>query len=131
MAEENVNYSQWGGFGDLVFKGRFTPNKISDSRSFKLQKQDVINGYPMHQNMGEDEHTASLEMTFNNRFVDITTMTKELEQMAQNGLPRALVIGSIVHGKFSIRKLSRSNVQTLPSGLVIGVDYQVDLVEVR
>ncbi|MBD1572496.1 MULTISPECIES: phage tail protein [Vibrio] len=131
MAEENVNYSQWGGFGDLVFKGRFTPNKVSDSRSFKLQKQDVINGYPMHQNMGEDEHTASLEMTFNNRFVDITKTIKDLEQMAENGLPRALVIGSTVHGHFGIRKLNRTNIQTLPSGLVIGVDYQVDLVEVR
>lgn len=131
MAEENVNYSQWGGFGDLVFKGRFTPNKVSDSRSFKLQKQDVINGYPMHQNMGEDEHVASLEMTFNNRFVDITKSIKDLEQMAENGLPRALVIGSTVHGQFGIRKLSRTNVQTLPSGLVIAVDYQVDLVEVR
>lgn len=131
MAEENVNYSQWGGFGDLVFKGRFSPNKISDSRSFRVQKQAVINGYPMHQNMGEDEHTASLEMTFNNHFVDIAKMVKELEQMAENGLPRALVVGSVVHGQFSIRKLARTNMQTLPSGLIISVDYQIELVEVR
>ncbi len=131
MTQQTANYAQWGGFGDLVFKGRFTPNKISDTKSFKIQKQEVINGYPMHQNMGEDEHTASLELTFNNHFVDITKMTKQLEQMGENGVPRALVVGSIVHGKFSIRKISRTNVQTLPSGVITSVDYQLDIVEVR
>ncbi len=131
MTQQTANYAQWGGFGDLVFKGRFTPNKISDTKSFKIQKQELINGYPMHQNMGEDEHTASLELTFNNRFVDITKMTKQLEQMGENGVPRALVIGSTVHGQFSIRKISRTNTQTLQSGAVTSVDYQLDIVEVR
>ncbi|EKO3494044.1 phage tail protein [Vibrio fluvialis] len=131
MAEQSANYAQWGGFGDLVFKGRFTPNKISDSRTFKINKQELVNGYPMHQNMGEDEHTASLELTFNNHFVDITKMTKQLEQMGENGVPRALVVGSTVHGQFSIRKISRTNIQTLQSGVVTSVDYQLDIVEVR
>ncbi len=131
MNEQTANYTQWGGFGDLVFKGRFTPNKISDTRTFKIQKQELINGYPLHQNMGEDEHTSSLELTFNNHFVDITKMTKQLEAMGENGVPRALVVGDVVHGQFSIRKITRTNIETLPSGTVTSVDYQLDIVEVR
>ncbi|WP_172379780.1 phage tail protein [Vibrio sp. Vb339] len=131
MTEQTTNYSQWGGFGDLVFKGRFTPNKISDSRTFKINKQDLINGYPAHQNMGEDEHTASLELIFNNYFVDITKMTKQLELMGENGVPRALVVGSVVHGQFCIRKINRTHIETLPSGVITSVNYQIDLVEVR
>ncbi|PKF50915.1 phage tail protein [Enterovibrio nigricans] len=128
---KNSNHTQWGAFGDVSFKGHFTPNSVNRTRQFALKAQDVVNGYPMHQFFGEKEQTASLTMELNNAFVDITKATKTLERMAEKGIPRMLVIGQKIYGNFGIKSISESKMQTTPSGVITSIEYKVDIVEVR
>ncbi|RYU41889.1 hypothetical protein ERW49_18545 [Aliivibrio finisterrensis] len=125
------SYTQWGAFGDVSFKGRFTPTSFNRVRKFSLKAQEVVNGYPMHQFFGEKEQTASLTMELNNAFVDITKATKTLERMATNGTTRTLVIGTKIYGNFGITSISESKVETTPSGTITSIEYKIDIVEVR
>ncbi|MGR6858899.1 phage tail protein [Aliivibrio salmonicida] len=125
------SYAQWGAFGDVSFKGRFSPSSFSRVRKFSLKAQEVVNGYPMHQFFGEKEQTASITIELNNAFVDITKATKSLERMAKNGINRTLVIGQKIYGNFGITSISESKIETTPSGTITSIEYKIDIVEVR
>ncbi len=124
-------HAQWGAYGDITFKGLFTPTQYSDSRKFSVQPQKLVNGYPSHQFFGEDERTFNLTLYVHNAFADLTKVTQALEDMATNGIYRALVIGNMPKGKFSIRAMSKRNELTLPEGQLIAFEQTLTLVEVR
>ncbi len=124
-------HAQWGAYGDITFKGLFTPTQYSDSRKFSVQPQKLVTGYPSHQFFGEDERTFNLTLYVHNAFADLTKVTQALEDMATNGIYRALVIGNMPKGKFSIRAMSKRNELTLPEGQLIAFEQTLTLVEVR
>lgn len=124
-------YSDWGGFGDLVFKGRLTPKSMQSSRAWRVNASQVINGYPFHQIQGEDEHTVSIEMQFHNQFCDLTKSSNQLEVLAESEQPRALVIGDKSYGLCIVKRLAETGMKTMPNGTIISITYQVDAVEVR
>lgn len=124
-------HAQWGAYGDITFKGLFTPTQYSDSRKFSVQPQKLVTGYPSHQFFGEDERTFNLTLYVHNAFADLTKVTQALEDMATSGIYRALVIGNTPKGKFSIRAMSKRNELTLPEGQLIAFEQTLTLVEVR
>ncbi|MBE8578635.1 phage tail protein [Vibrio sp. OPT18] len=126
-----MQYAQWGGFGDLVFKGRLTPASFQDTKQWRVTAMRVVDGYPRHQSQGEDEHTMSIEMKFSNKFCDITQSTKALDDMADNQIPRTLVIGPKVYGQFLIRRRVETGAKTTRNGVITSLTYQCELVEVR
>ncbi|MEF1157996.1 hypothetical protein QTO08_01520 [Vibrio parahaemolyticus] len=105
MSQE-AQYAAWGGFGDLTFKGRLSPSQFQDRRTWRVTAQQVVNGYPRHQAQGENERTCSLTMQFSNKFCDIK-------------------------GKFTIRSRTLTGMKTTPSGSVVSMTYQCELVEVK
>ncbi|MCR9866629.1 phage tail protein [Vibrio parahaemolyticus] len=130
MSQE-AQYAAWGGFGDLSFKGRLSPSQFQDRRTWRVTAQQVVNGYPRHQAQGESERTCSLTMQFSNKFCDITKSVKALDAMAENQVPRAVVIGDDIKGKFTIRSRTLTGMKTTPSGSVVSMTYQCELVEVK
>ncbi len=131
MTVNAPKHAQWGAYGDITFKGLFTPTQYSDSRKFSVQAQKLANGYPSHQFFGEDERTFSLTLYAHNAFADLTKVTQTLDDMAENGLYRALVIGNQVKGTFVIKTMGGRNELTLSEGQLIAFEQTLTLVEVR
>ncbi|MCY1697158.1 phage tail protein [Lelliottia sp. SL45] len=124
-------HTQWGAFGDVVFQTHNAPGQLSDTRRWTWQAQKVINGYPAHQAGGEDERSISLDITLHNRFTNITDGYQTLLSMAQNQVPRALVIGSDTRGRFALKEIRETLTDTTPEGVIVSVRYSLQLVEVR
>lgn len=121
----------WGGFGDIVFRGNFSPSDLNDNRQFALNAIDVANGYPLHQFTGEKERTRTLNITLHNRFCNIADSKRELERIAESGIPEPLVIGTKVHGNYGIKSIAESQLVTTTGGVIISATYAVTIVEVR
>lgn len=128
---ETTQYSNWGGFGELVFKGRLTPKSLQNTKQWRVNASQVVNGYPFHQLQGEDEHTISIEMQLHNEFCDLTTCMRQLEEQADNQVPKGLVVGNKSYGQCLIKRMAQTGMKTKPNGAIISVTYQCDLVEVR
>lgn len=124
-------HSQWGALGDVTFQTHTAPGSVSDNRSWNWQPQKLINGYPAHQAGGENERSMQLEITLHNRFSNISDMYQKLLTMAQNQIPRALVIGSDARGKFALKGIRETLTSTTPEGVLIEVRYSLQLIEVR
>lgn len=133
MSTENneIKFSQWGGFGDVVFQNRVSPSSVSSRKSWRVTPMQLANGYPRHQGQGENEHAMTLEMRFSNKFVDIAEMTRALEDMAAAQTPRALVIGGKVYGMFTIRSINETGLKTTPQGSILALTYQCEIVRVE
>lgn len=128
---EQAKYASWGGFGDLVFKGRMTPSQFQDSRQWRLSPQELVHGYPRHQAQGEGERVIAMEMMFSNKFCDLTKSAKALDDIAESQVPQMLVVGSKVYGSYSIRSRKQVGTKTTPEGAILSMTYQLELVEVR
>lgn len=126
-----VRFASWGGFGDLVFKGRLSPSSFQDKKQWRVTAMPVVSGYPRHQSQGEGEHVMSLEMKFSNKYCDITKTVRSLDDMANNQIPRALVIGSKVYGHFLIRSRTNTGMKTTPNGAITSMIYQCEIVRVE
>lgn len=124
-------HSQWGALGDIIFQAHHSPNQVTDSRRWNWQPQKLINGYPAHQAGGEDERSISLEITLSNRFTNIADSYQSLLSMAQNQVPRALVIGSDARGFFVIKDIRETLTDTTQEGAITAVKYSLTLIEVR
>lgn len=128
---ETTQFSNWGGLGSLVFKGRLTPKSMQSTRQWRVSPSQVIYGYPFHQSQGEDEHTISVDMQLHNEFCDLTTCTRQLEALAENQVPHGLVVGNKAYGTCLIKRIAQTGMKTRPNGSLISIMYQVELVEVR
>ncbi|MCE7729633.1 phage tail protein [Vibrio campbellii] len=128
---QQAQYASWGGFGDLVFKGRLTPSQFQDTRQWRLTPQELVHGYPRHQAQGESERVISIEMMFSNKFCDLTKSARALDDIAEKQTPQMLVVGSIVYGQYSIRSRKQVGTKTTPEGSITSMTYQIELVEVR
>ncbi|AYO18086.1 hypothetical protein D0812_27490 [Vibrio owensii] len=131
MTVNAPKHAQWGIYGDVSFKGLFTPKEYNDSRKFSVQAQKLAHGYPSHQFFGEDERTFNLTLYVHNAFADLTKVTQAIEEMATNGIYRTLIIGTQIKGKFAIKAMSRRNELTLNEGQLIAFEQTLTLVEVR
>lgn len=129
--KQEIQYSQWGGFGELIFQGRLSPSAVSDRRQWRVTAMQLANGYPRHQSQGENERVMSLEMKFSNKFTDITKTTRALDDMAEAQVPRSLIIGGKVYGQYVIRSRSQTGMKTTPQGSVLSVIYQCEIVRVE
>ncbi|EOW2077598.1 phage tail protein [Vibrio mimicus] len=128
---ETTKFSNWGGFGNLVFKGRLTPKSLQSTKQWRVNASQVANGYPFHHLQGEDEHSLSVEMQLHNEFCDLATCTRQLEELAGNQVPRGLVVGNKSYGQCLIKRVTQTGMKTKQNGTLISVTYQCDLVEVR
>lgn len=124
-----MNNGQWGVWGSVVFKTLSTPSSLKDRRRWRIQSQGVINGYPHHQSMGEDERVINISITLHNDFIDITMMEKALISQAKGD--EILVIGTEIIGDFALRDMSKSYDDTTASGTIISASYSLTLVQVR
>lgn len=131
FSERQVSHVQWGAFGDVLFKAFFAPKSFEDVRRWRVQAQQLVQGYPSHQLSGEDERTVRMTIELHNEFTDLTKAHLDLTDMAERQIPRGLVVGSFTLGVFVVRDMPRTILETLPSGSVIAVSYQLTLVEVR
>jgi len=131
MSTNAPKHAQWGAYGDITFKGLFTPTQYSDSRKFALQPQKLVTGYPSHQFFGEEERTFQLTLYVHNGFADLTKVSQTLEEMATGGITRALVIGNQVRGQFGIKAMSARQELTSNEGQLIAFEQALTLVEVQ
>lgn len=131
MTANAPKHAQWGAYGDITFKGLFTPSDYSDARKFNLQAQKLVTGYPSHQFFGEDERTFNLTIYVHNGFADLTDVSQKIEEMATNGVARALVVGNQVRGIFGIKAMSKRKELTLPEGQLVAFEQSLTLVEVQ
>ncbi len=126
-----VSHAQFGAYGDVLFKTYFAPKDLIDSRRWRIERQQLVQGYPSHQARGEDERTISMTIELHNEFVDLTMARIALTDLAVNGVPRGLVVGTDTLGLFALRELTRTITETLPNGTVLAENYQLSLVETR
>jgi phage protein U len=129
--QNRPKHAQWGALGDVVFQSHNSPGRVSDNRQWSWQQQKLINGYPAHQAGGEAERTIQLDITLHNRFANIADMYQRLLSMAQNQVPRALVIGSQSKGMFVVKSIRETLTDTSPEGVTVAVRYDLQLTEVR
>lgn len=126
-----VSHAQWGALGEVLFKSFFSPKDFQDSRRWRVQTQQLVQGYPSHQMTGEDERTVRMTIELHNEFSDLTKAHIDLTDLAEKQIPRGLVVGTETLGMFTVREMPRTIIETLPNGTIIAVSYQLTLVEVR
>ncbi len=126
-----VSHAQWGALGEVLFKSFFAPKDFQDSRRWRVQPQQLVQGYPSHQVTGEDERTGRMTIELHNEFTDLTRAHIDLSDLAEKQIPRGLVVGTETLGMFTVREMPRTILETLPNGTIIAVNYQLTLVEVR
>lgn len=126
-----VSHAQWGAFGPVLFQSFFVPKDFQDNRRWRVQAQQLIQGYPSHQLMGEEERTIRMTIDLHNRFTDLTKAHVELTDMAEQQIPRGLVLGTDTLGMFIIREMPRTITETTASGIIVATSYQLTLVEIR
>ncbi len=131
MTTNAPKHAQWGAYGDISFKGLFTPTQYSDSRRFSLQGQKLVSGYPSFQFFGEEERTFQLSIYVHNAFADLTMVSQTLDEMATGGVIRSLVIGNAVKGTFGIKAMSAQQELTYEEGQLVGYMQNLTLVEVK
>lgn len=128
---KQVNHAQWGALGGVLFKSFFVPKDFQDSRRWRIQPQQLIQGYPSHQSTGEEERTVRMTIDLHNQFTDLTKAHVALTDMAEKQIPRGLVLGTETLGMFAVREMPRTITETTPTGIIVAVSYQLTLVEVR
>lgn len=129
--ERQANHVQWGALGEVLFKSFFSPKDFQDSRRWRVQPQQLVQGYPSHQMTGEDERSVRMTIELHNEFSDLTKAHIDLTDLAEKQIPRGLVVGTETLGMFTVREMPRTIIETLPNGTIIAVSYQLTLVEVR
>ncbi|MBE8578706.1 phage tail protein [Vibrio sp. OPT18] len=129
--QQVMKSGHWGAWGKCGFKTLFSPTSVNDSRSWRVVNQNVINGYPKHQSMGENERTLTLSVTLHNQFCDLAMKHNQLLEQSNSDLDEPLVIGHDVLGNFKCRSMSRTYDDTTEDGILIASTYQLTLVEVR
>ncbi len=121
----------WGGWGQCAFKTLTTPSSLNDSRQWRVNSQNVINGYPHHQFAGEGERTLNLSITLHNDFCDLTKMGNVLQAQCNSIYAEPLVVGSEVLGHFKCKSLGQAYDETTQDGVLIATTYKLNFVEVR
>ncbi len=127
--DTTIKYARWGALGDFAFQKVTSPSSVQSSRKWTLTPQPLISGYPALQFFGEGEHVMTLSLTLDNRFVDIAKSERVLNDMANSGVARMLVIGNVPEGRFAITSIDKKDYTTTPEGHVISANYTVTLME--
>ncbi|TQF71777.1 phage tail protein [Pseudoalteromonas luteoviolacea] len=122
---------RWGSWGSVIFETTSSPDKLTSARKYNVVPHHLINRYPAHEFMGEDEHTLNMSWHLNSRFTDPDSMYEQLQSAAQIGTIGALIIGGQQIGQFAIRELKKDLLNTAPTGHTREIKISVTLVEVR
>ncbi|ANS86937.1 hypothetical protein VSVS12_03228 [Vibrio scophthalmi] len=130
-AQKILKSGHWGAWGDCGFKTLFTPHSISDNRTWRVPAQNVLNGYPHHQFMGEGERTLPITIAVHNEFCDLAKHHDVMLKQSNSDDAQPLVIGHNVLGFFKCKSMSQTYDETTPEGILIASTYQLSLVEVR
>ena len=129
--QQVMKSGHWGAWGKCGFKTLTSPSSFRDNRAWKVPAQNVLNGYPQHQFMGENERSISISITLHNQFCDLAAMQAILLAQSNSSIAEPIVIGHDVLGNFKCKSMSCTYDETTPEGIVIASTYQLTLVEVR
>ncbi|MNH44931.1 Phage P2 GpU [compost metagenome] len=72
-----------------------------------------------------------MTIDLHNEFTDLTKAHVDLTDMAEQQIPRGLVVGTETLGMFVIREMPRTITETTASGIIVAMSYQLTLVEIR
>ncbi|NOU49969.1 hypothetical protein HG263_05390 [Pseudoalteromonas sp. JBTF-M23] len=121
----------WGSWGAIIFETTSSPDKLTSTQQYRLVAHALINRYPSHEFMGEDEHSTIMSWTLNSRYCDPDSIYGQLSDAASIGTYAPLVIGGKQVGQFAIREIKKDLLNTSPEGHTRVIKLTVNLVEVR
>ncbi len=122
-----------GLFGTSIIGTNHLTGPISDDedKSARFARHDLVRGKPVLQDLGNDAGTKRLAFFFDEVFCNPEKELRKIEVAFKARIPMRLMFDLIGFelSVFSIERLSIKRQKTSPSGRLVRVELQVDLIE--
>lgn len=107
------------------------PKADSEDKTARFARHDLVRGKPALQDLGNDAGTKQLNFFFDETFCNPEAELRRLDLAFQGRVPMRLFfdLTGFEVGTFLIERLRIKREQTSPSGRLVRVDIEVELVE--
>jgi hypothetical protein len=107
------------------------PNSDSEDKAARFVRHDLLRGKPALQDLGNDAGSKQLSFFFDETFCDPAAELRKIDLAFQGRVPMRLFfdLTGFEVGVFLIEQLRINRQQTTPSGRLVRVEVDVELVE--
>ena len=107
------------------------PTSDSEGKTARFARHDLVRGKPALQDLGDDAASKRLSFFFDETFCDPEAELRKIDMAFKGRTPMKLFfdLRGFEVGVFLIERLSIKRQKTSPSGRVVRIDLEVELVE--
>ena len=107
------------------------PTRDTEAKAARFARHDLVRGKPVLQDLGNDAHTRQLGFFFDETFCDPQAELRKINLAFQGRVPMRLFfdLRGFEIGVFLIERLRIKHQKTAPSGRVVRIELEVELIE--